>query len=44
MIDFLVKLVTDKPIITYLEDPLAATELAAWKKLKVTYIIIQTKL
>lgn len=34
MIDYLVKLCTDKPIIMYLEDPLAATELAAWKKLR----------
>lgn len=38
MIDYLVKLCTDKPAITYLEDPLAATELAAWKKLKVNII------
>lgn len=36
MIEYLVKLCTDKPIISYLEDPLAGSELAAWKKLKVT--------
>lgn len=40
MIDYLVKLCTDKPAITYLEDPLAATELAAWKKLKVIVVKI----
>jgi enolase len=40
MIDYLVKLCTDKPIISYLEDPLAATELASWKKLKVTVALI----
>jgi len=40
MIDYLVKLCTDKPANTYLEDPLAATELAAWKKLKVIVVKI----
>lgn len=35
MIDYLVKLLQDKPIIQYLEDPLAFTEKASWTKLKV---------
>lgn len=39
MIDYLIKLCTDKPIITSLEDPLASTQLAAWKKLKVMLLI-----
>jgi hypothetical protein len=33
MIDYLIKLLQDKPIIQYLEDPLAFSEKAAWKKL-----------
>ena len=36
MIDYLIKLLTDKPLICYLEDPLASTEKAAWRKLTVT--------
>lgn len=32
-IDYYVKLLTDKPLICYLEDPLASSEKAAWKKL-----------
>jgi enolase len=39
MIDYLIKLLTDKPIIIYLEDPLASGEVAAWKKLKVNISI-----
>jgi hypothetical protein len=35
MIDYLIKLLQDKPSIQYLEDPLASSEKAAWKKLKV---------
>lgn len=41
MIDYLIKLLQDKPIIQYLEDPLACSEKAAWKKLivqSITYI------
>lgn len=37
MIDYLVKLVADKPLIKYLEDPLASTEKAAYIKLKVSF-------
>ena len=33
MIAYLVKLLIDKPIIQYLEDPLAPSERAGWKKL-----------
>lgn len=33
MIDYLVKLLQDKPLIQYLEDPLAFVEKASWKKL-----------
>ena len=39
MIDYLIKLLTDKPVIQYLEDPLAPTEKAAWKKLIVIYYL-----
>ena len=41
MIDYLIKLLTDKPIIKYLEDPLAGSEKASWKKLIVKIFIIQ---
>jgi len=43
MIDYLIKLLTDKPIITYLEDPLASTEIASWSKLIVIYFINSEK-
>ena len=39
MIDYLVKLVSDKPLISYLEDPLATTEKGFWKKLRVNFIL-----
>ena len=39
MIDYLVKLCIDKPVISYLEDPLAASEQASWKKLQVKLVI-----
>lgn len=44
MIDYLVKLVTDKPIVKYLEDPLAMSEKASWKKLKVLFIFYLGKI
>lgn len=43
MIDYLVKLLTDKPIISYLEDPLASSELASWVKLIVIFEFIIEK-
>jgi enolase len=43
MIDYLVKLLTDKPIITYLEDPLASSEIASWTKLTVIYFVNSEK-
>ncbi len=33
LIDFYFKFVTDHPLITYLEDPIADTDIAGWKKL-----------
>jgi hypothetical protein len=36
MIDFIFKMLQEKPSIAYLEDPLASTEKAAWRKLIVS--------
>ncbi len=33
MTDYIIKLLTDKPIIKYIEDPLASSEKKAWKNL-----------
>lgn len=33
MIDYLFKMLQEKPAIQYLEDPLASSEKAAWRKL-----------
>lgn len=43
-IDYHIKLLTDKPLICYIEDPLASTEKAAWKKFIVNYALFRPKL
>ncbi len=39
MIEYLVKLLTDKPVISFIEDPLASSEIAGWVKLKVHFLL-----
>lgn len=43
-IDYHIKLLTDRPLICYIEDPLASSERAAWKKLIVKSIPCRQKL
>ena len=47
LIDFYYKFVTDHPLITYLEDPIADTDISGWKKLYTKFegknIIISAK-
>lgn len=42
-IDYHIKLLTDRPLICYIEDPLASSEKAAWKKLIVTSISLRQR-
>ncbi len=43
MIDFIFKMLQDKPSIVYIEDPLASSEKAAWKKFIVTTLLLRQK-
>jgi hypothetical protein len=43
MIDFIFKMLQDKPSIIYIEDPLASSEKAAWKKFIVLIFLYRQK-
>ena len=43
MIDFIFKMLQDKPSIVYIEDPLASSEKAAWKKFIVKTLLLRQK-
>ena len=43
MIDFIFKMLQDKPSIVYIEDPLASSEKAAWKKFIVQFALFRRK-